>query len=114
MKKLRRNEILFGLVLIAICLVWLGVRGLGKKKADVAILTYGDHIVERLPLDKDDDFCAESNGYKIHIQIKNHRAGFVDSTCPDHICEHYGMLGDDGDIAVCLPAKATLSIQKKS
>ena len=54
----------------------------------------------------------ESNGYTIHIEVKDHAAAFVQSPCPDHLCEHYGYLKDDGAMAVCLPAKATLSIRE--
>ena len=51
-----------------------------------------------------------SNGLNIHIEVKDGQAGFVESECPDHICEKTGRLGKEGDTAVCLPAKAMLQI----
>jgi len=52
----------------------------------------------------------ESNGLTVHIEVRGGKAGFIRSECPDHICEGYGMLGQTGETAVCLPAKAVLTI----
>ena len=36
---------------------------------------------------------------------------FVDSPCPDHLCEGFGRLKAQGDWAACMPARASLTIQ---
>lgn len=102
-------------IIIIICALVLsaGLIIYGKinaKRGGTALLTYGEGQEVRLPLDKEGEYDFESEGYVIHIRIKNHAAAFVDSNCPDHICEHYGYLSEEGQIAVCLPAKASLSI----
>ena len=63
-----------------------------------------------IPLDEDRRYDIESNGYTIHLEVKDRTIAFVDSPCPDHICENYGWLGREGDWAACLPARAALSI----
>ena len=45
-----------------------------------------------------------------HIQIKDGAARFVDSPCPDHICEGFGWLSNEDQTATCLPARAVLTI----
>ena len=46
----------------------------------------------------------------VHIQVQDGAARFVDSPCPDHICEHYGWLREEDQTATCLPARAVLTI----
>ena len=46
----------------------------------------------------------------VHIQIKDGAARFVDSPCPDHICEGFGWLSNEDQTATCLPARAVLTI----
>ena len=44
------------------------------------------------------------------LQIKDGAARFVDSPCPDHICEGFGWLSNEDQTATCLPARAVLTI----
>ena len=46
----------------------------------------------------------------VHIEVKDGAARFVDSPCPDHICEGYGWLSAEDQSATCLPARAVLTI----
>ena len=54
----------------------------------------------------------ESNGIKIHLNIKNGAIAFVHSECPDHICERFGYIKNVGESAICLPAQASVTIVK--
>ncbi len=38
----------------------------------------------------------------VHIEIKDGAARFVDSPCPDHICEGFGWLSNEDQTATCL------------
>ena len=64
-----------------------------------------------IDLSEDARYDVVSNGLNVHIVVKDGKAGFIESECPDHICEHYGMLSNENDTAVCMPAKAVLTIQ---
>lgn len=46
----------------------------------------------------------------VHIRIQNGAARFVDSPCPDHVCESFGWLSEEDQTATCLPARAVLTI----
>ena len=53
---------------------------------------------------------VDTGYYTVHIQIKDGAARFVDSPCPDHICEGFGWLSNEDQTATCLPARAVLTI----
>ena len=63
-----------------------------------------------IPLDRDQRYDLDTGYYTIHLEVKGGKIAFVDSPCPDHVCEGYGWLGKDGDWAACLPAKATVTV----
>ena len=78
----------------------------------VAHLVYG--TLERAQTDsdlrEDADYSFQSNGYEIHLQVRDGAIAFVDSPCPDHVCEGYGWLTLEDQTATCLPARAVLTI----
>ena len=49
---------------------------------------------------------VDTGTYTVHIEVKDGAARFVDSPCPDHICEGYGWLSAEDQSATCLPARA--------
>ena len=64
-----------------------------------------------IDLREDGDYTFSSNGYEIHLQVRDGAVAFVDSPCPDHLCEQFGQLSEVYDWAACLPAQAMLSIE---
>ena len=59
---------------------------------------------------KDATYDVDTGYLTVHIQVQDGAARFVDSPCPDHICEHYGWLREEDQTATCLPARAVLTI----
>ena len=106
-KKLLTN-LLFAVVILAIAAVLLVVRRVHASGSGLrAELIYGDNnTTMNLPLDVD----VDTGYYTVHIQIKDGAARFVDSPCPDHICEGFGWLSNEDQTATCLPARAVLTI----
>ena len=77
----------------------------------VALLQYGDPMQERtIPLDEDKTYDIDTGFYTIHLNVQDGEIAFVDSPCPDHLCEGFGRLKAPSDWAACLPAYASLSI----
>ena len=110
MKKSTKTNIIFALVVLAIAGVFLAV-GLLKPKGNVAVLTYGfDGQEMRIPLNEDKRYDIESGKYTIHLEVKDNQIRFVDSPCPDHICENTGWLCQAGDTAACMPALASVVV----
>ena len=78
----------------------------------VAVLRYGTPQQEmRIALDKDARYDIDTGRYTIHLQVQGGGIAFVQSPCPDHLCEGFGTLRRPGDWAACLPAQATITIE---
>ena len=110
-KKLLTN-LLFAVVILAIAAVLLVVRRVHASGSGLrAELLYGaNNTTMNLPLDVDETYDVDTGYYTVHIQIKDGAARFVDSPCPDHICEGFGWLSNEDQTATCLPARAVLTI----
>ena len=52
----------------------------------------------------------EDFGVPVSFQIQDHKIRFVEVDCPDHICENAGFLSMEGQTAVCMPNRTSLSI----
>ena len=108
-KKLCTN-ILFAVVVLAIAAVLLAVRSHNATGGKLtAQLIYGDaNAVMDIPLEKDETYSVDTGYYTVHIEVKDGRARFIESPCPDHICEGFGWLSAEDQTATCLPARAVL------
>lgn len=81
----------------------------------VAVLRYGDPQQEQnIDLTKDARYDIDTGLYTIHLEVADGGIAFVDSPCPDHTCEGFGVLRSAGDWAACLPAKASLTIEERT
>ena len=123
-KKLLIN-LVFAAVILAAAAVLLLVRKANQTGTPLcAELIYGDSNTRlTFPLEKDADYDVDTGYLTVHIKIQNGKlqsirsekiqdgaARFVDSPCPDHICESFGWLSEEDQTATCLPARAVLSI----
>lgn len=117
-KKGLKQNLLFAAVILAAAALLFALRGWRSARYGgvpvYAQLTYGeDNTVMELSLEQDGRYDVDTGLYTIHLEVRDGAVGFVDSPCPDHICEHYGFLSQADQQAVCLPAKAVLMIVPK-
>lgn len=107
-----RRDLLFTaviLVLAGVLYLWTHPGGTGT----VAVLRYGDPQQEQtIDLTRDARYDIDTGTYTIHLQVQDGGVAFVDSPCPDHLCEGFGTLREVGDWAACLPAQASLTIEE--
>ena len=110
-KKLWTN-LVFAAVILAIAAVLLVVRNAHAGSSALrAELIYGDsNTTLYIPLDKHDTYDVDTGYYTVHIEVQDGAARFVDSPCPDHICEGFGWISHEDQTATCLPARAVLTI----
>ena len=119
-KKSLRQNLIFAAVLLALAaalLLWRAFRN-GRNQARGAALyaelIYGDNsTVQAIALDKDATYDVDTGYYTIHLKVKDGAICFVDSPCPDHVCEHYGWISQEDQSATCMPALATVIIVAK-
>ena len=107
-----KKELLFTLaVLIAAAVLW-GITHGGT--GHVAVVRYGDPQVEqRIDLSQNADYDIDTGTYTVHLHVENGGIAFVNSPCPDHLCEGFGILQNAGDWAACMPARTSITIEEK-
>ena len=56
---------------------------------------------------------AEKCSGAIRKAMENGGIAFVNSPCPDHLCEGFGIMQNAGDWAACMPARTSITIEEK-
>lgn len=110
-----KQNLLFAAVILAAALALLGWQAWKRTRTAglplQAQLTYGDDSQTMIiPLDKDARYDVDTGLLTIHLEVTDGAIRFVDSPCPDHVCETYGYLTQVEAQAICMPARAWLVI----
>ena len=107
-----KKEIWFTLIILAVAgILWFATH---HGSGAVAVVRYGDPQVEqRIDLRKDADYDIDTGTYTVHLHVENGGIAFVNSPCPDHLCEGFGILQNAGDWAACMPARISITIEEK-
>ena len=113
MKKQTQNLLFTLAVLAAAALLFVLTRpAAGRGSAPRAVLTYGaPQTTLTFDLSRDGVYEVDTGRYTIHLRVEDGTIAFVDSPCPDHTCEGFGRLSQQGDWAACLPARASLTVE---
>lgn len=111
LKPWQKNLIFAVVVLLIAGIAFFAIRKKPETETKlVALVDFGDGITEMLPLDEDYDYLYDVGDYVVHIQVKDGAAAFLDSQCPDHVCEQFGWLSEEDAWAACVPAGVYLRI----
>ena len=95
LKSWQKNLIFAAVVLAAAALLFVLYRANAPKAEPlVAVVDFGDDITETIPLDEDHDYLYDVGDYIVHLQVKDGAIAFLDSQCPDHVCEQFGWLSE--------------------
>lgn len=103
------NLIFTLVILLAAGGLWLARSRAGSGA--VAVVDFGGGIREELPLDTDHDYYYQLEEGVVHLQVLDGAVAFLDSQCPDHVCENFGWLTREGDWASCIPFQVYLSVE---
>lgn len=98
-------------VLLAAGGLWLAL-GRRDGPAVYASADFGMGVIEQIPLDADYDYFYKVGGYVVHLQVRDGAIAFLDSQCPDHVCEDFGWLSRPGQWACCVPAGVFVTIEE--
>ena len=111
-KKFNINKILIISVLLISAVVLVYQRDTSSK-GSVAIVDFSNSdVVYEISLDKDDTYTFTEGTYPIYLEVKDHAIRFINSQCPDHLCEDFGFISNVNSYAVCMPAGAAVVISK--
>ena len=106
----RKKELL---ILAVLSLILLGAilipRMLQSGEGTKAVVTYNGEVIAEIPLNKPDTYTVEGD-LTATLVVENGKIRFVNSKCPDKICEAFGWIGRPGESAVCAPAKLAVQI----
>ena len=112
---MKRNDIL--LILLLMFMALAGMLFFSSLTGDhvIAVIKQDGQVVERIDLDriKEPRTITVTGSYHNNIKVEPHRIRFEKSDCPEQICVNTGWLSDYGDIAVCLPNKTVIAIEKE-
>ena len=114
-KKINRTEIIIIFLLIIVSSVFLFLN-LKSEKGSVASVVYDSEEVVTFKLDdfKESSFYSmEEHGFNVPVtfELKDGQIRFVNSVCPDKLCENYGFISKKNQTAVCLPFKVAVIIK---
>ncbi len=121
-----KQNLIFAAIILSIALIWFGLQSYRNAMidannqdaspyyAEVHIAASDGNIVLEYSLDENASYDIETEaGYTIHLEVLDGAIRFVDSPCPDHICETYGWINYENQFAICAPAGVTVIISPK-
>ena len=100
-----KKNIGFALGVLAVAALFFLMRP-GSTGAEARVDIAGGSTV-CLPLSQDGVYPIEGAALPVTLEVR-----FVDSVCPDHICENTGWLRLEGEAAVCAPAGVAVTVQQ--
>ena len=110
-KTLRNDLLLIAALLLAALGLWALLR-LTKPAGAEAVVTVDGETVAVLPLDGDTVLnVGADRGFSNTVEVSDGRVRVRDADCPDRLCVRQGWLSRDGESAVCLPHKLTVTVR---
>lgn len=105
-----KKNFLFAAVIILLAVVISLFTARGEAGARAKIEISGGET-QYLSLAKDGVYAIEGAALPVTLEVKDGKVRFIDSQCPDHICEGFGWVSTEYDTAVCMPAGVVLSVE---
>ena len=106
---LRKKEMLFlgGILLLALASFLIFSRR--TSSGVCAQITFDKTVVHEISLSEDRIYHIEGR-LPVTLEVKEGKIRFINSVCPDHICEAYGWIDAHPEHAVCMPALVSVYI----
>ena len=106
--KTQSKQNLFFIAIVLIIAVFLFF--IYSKQGNVATVTFPDREQIQIPLNKNQQYDFVVGEYTIHLLVQDHTISFINSECPDHLCEGFGKISNVDQMATCLPAGVAVII----
>ena len=108
--KRRTTEILIvAALLTAACVALLVIRNSKTKAGHYAEVSVNGAVVQNIRLDEEGLHYIDAL-LPVTLEVTDGKIHFINSQCPDHLCEHFGLLSEPFEYAICLPARASVQI----
>ncbi|MEG0691613.1 MAG: NusG domain II-containing protein [Oscillospiraceae bacterium] len=110
-KFVKRNDIAIIAVVIIACFIAILVMNKKSTNKLVAQISHNNKIIKEIDLSTASDTIFKlSDNDNVSFQILNHKIRFVNTNCPDKLCENFGYLDKANDLAICLPNQVSLKL----
>ncbi len=110
----KKRDLLLAALLLVVAAVLFALFRWNAAPAYVAVVSVGvgeTENTQRISLANDGLISIEGGALPTELLVENGGIRFVNSTCPDHLCEEFGHLQYEGDWASCLPAEVFVRIE---
>ena len=111
MKFLKKRDLLFLAILLALA-AGIALFYLAQPAGGKAIVTVEGGVSFEISLAQDGVYHIEDAALPVTLEVRDGKIRFIDSQCPDHLCEGFGLIGSEGEYAICMPAGVAVTISK--
>lgn len=63
-----------------------------------------------IPLNEDNIYYIDTEKFPVTLQVEGGAVRFINSQCPDHLCEGFGYISHEGETAICMPAGVAVMV----
>ena len=111
-KRLRRNDIIFIAVLVAVIAIAGVCLYLFRGEGNAVTVSVNGKVIATYSLNEDrtEDIHTGEDGLN-RLIIKDGKAWIETASCPDGICAAHKPIHRDGESIVCLPNKVVVTVQ---
>ena len=104
----KKDIVLIAAVIAAAVALFLLPKLLRPAGAEASVIYDGTEVM-RIDLDDDGSYTVQGD-LTATLVVSGGKIRFVNSLCPDKLCEGFGWIGLKGETAVCMPAKLAVII----
>lgn len=83
-----------------------------EKSGGKAVIACGDKAIAELPLDRDGEYTFPELPGMV-FRVADGAVSVAESDCGDHTCVRTGAVSRSGEVIVCVPNKAAVTVESK-
>lgn len=81
-----------------------------QPRGNTAVITYNGAVIAEIDLSRDKTYHFDAD-LPVTLEVTDGHIRFIDAQCPDKICMGFGLIGSEGEYAICAPAKLSVVIE---
>jgi hypothetical protein len=103
----KKEWILIGLVVLVAIIATILL--LPRHSGNTAVVTYAGQTVLEINLSRDRVYTIDAD-LPVTLEVVDGRIHFIHAQCPDKLCEGFGLIGEQGQFAICAPARVSVVV----
>ncbi len=110
-----KKNIIFTAIILIFCFITIALIQANQTEGNYAVINIVDSESITLELNENKiHYFTTQTGSMLDftIEVSDNKARFINSVCPDHLCENYNWLSHSFDEAICAPAGVVLNISE--